>query len=421
MAGASTNRTPNLTDFMSPDGIRLDEESINHTERPIPIREVEIHGIIGCSDSRDVGEAYNRAVREIRRRFAERGILVELFRENVAGTFVTPDVILSVKDELSSRIGDDLDFFNRKVPIEIYIHVLTHGAVTAKSDCDPRFHLTVHGHETRAGAPINCGMMHAQEVAEELEREILIARPTLTLANFTHDHERRREFVIRDQNDIRKFMEAAYGVRTLIAAGWVRSITDLRHHAVEQKDAMRAAFAGDEFKNFMIRLTAGVQNYEDNGYYRVDGNTQIPNTFMDQVFRLKQEMLAKGEVADHGSRVVGQKPTFGLFHHSSVDHPRATAIALHVGEKYSASSVFAIGSGLAARYERHFGRYRIVGFYYAVKHLGLKDWIVLGRDERETSLMVARVHNDPLISYVIQAHGVKLHPYSHPGLHQSEL
>ena len=381
---------------------------------PLPgIKKVEIHIIIGCSDSRDLSSAFCQARENLTLEEFDKGTLVEIHRESVAGTFITPDIIDAIRITIIDRIRKHHVHVAVGVPIEIYVHIVSHGNVKLKGSAPTRnsaIRGTLHDIEAVSGCPTNCGMMHAEDVAEELERLLLEEGPVLKLCSVDNQHV---EICIRSQEDIKELLHQVHGVRTLISAGWVKSIVDLKHHPYEQKLLLREAFDRDSIlRPLHIHITAGVQNYSDHTYYRVDGNVHLRNTFLERVY---QKMKREG-VSDAKALVAKQQPTIGLFHHSGILNARATAVALHSGSAFQAGQVFAIGGGLIADFERPYDAYKVIGFYYGIKHLGLREWILLGRTPQEARMMLTRIQRDPLMSYLVQHFGINLMLHSSPGL-----
>ena len=98
-----------------------------------------------------------------------------------------------------------------------------------------------------------------------------------------------------------------------------------------------------------------------------------------------------------------------MFHHSSVQQARATAMKKFSGtENYSVGQVYAIGSMNLPDYFKTFGPYKVAGFFYGAKHLGLKTWIVMGRTLEEAEKMQERILNDPIMGYFVKELEVKL-------------
>ncbi|NMC61870.1 MAG: hypothetical protein GYA55_01740 [SAR324 cluster bacterium] len=385
---------------------------------PIPdLKKVEVHIIIGCSDSRDLSRAFNQSCEALIMEELEQGKLVELHRESAAGTFITPDIVESIRNTINDRIQAHQVHIKAGLPIELFVHVMAHGNVRLR-DCvsaNPALNGTIHAVEMVPNSPTNCGMMHAEDVAEELELQLLTEQPTLNMLNIGGKPETKQ---IKTESDIKYFMERVYKQHSLIAAGWVKSIVDLRRHACEQKLVLRDALNQDaSLRNIRINITAGVQNYEDHFYYRVDSNFHLGPTFVDRIYK----RMKSGPIPDAAQQVCKQKPMIGLFHHSGISNARATAIALHSKTSFQAGQVFSIGSSMIGDISRPFGAYQVVGYYYGVKHLNLDQWVVMGRDELETERIMMRIHNDPLIGYITERFNVRLLPMPSKGMNNQEL
>jgi hypothetical protein len=55
-----------------------------------------------------------------------------------------------------------------------------------------------------------------------------------------------------------------------------------------------------------------------------------------------------------------------------------------------------------------FGPYVIAGFFFAVKHLNLKDQMVMGYDSNQTSRIMQKIKNDPIMNMIVQKFDVNL-------------
>jgi len=55
-----------------------------------------------------------------------------------------------------------------------------------------------------------------------------------------------------------------------------------------------------------------------------------------------------------------------------------------------------------------FGPYVIAGFYYAVRHLGLTDQMVMGYDENQTTRIIQKIGNDPIMNMIVKKFHVNL-------------
>ncbi|MFH1094835.1 MAG: hypothetical protein V1728_01315 [Candidatus Micrarchaeota archaeon] len=383
-----------------------------------PVRKIEIHIVVGCSDARDIPPVFNAARElEIKTQRA-RGIYIDFQHDSVAGVFVTPDVEASLRKLIMARLDYFCTYAKLGIPIEIFVHLVDHGDVRLKKGADGS-QFSLHEIEVAdENSPTNCGMRHAEEVAQELEVELLEKQVDFL---FTELSGRRRHWQIRDGNDIRAMMKYVYEHDGLIAAGWVHSITDFGRHAAEQKAILRHAIdTGPYLRLHGLMITAGVQNFKDNTYYRVDENTHLI-TFLDRVYERMREMIKNGwGNGDTETRKEKQVPLIGTFHISEISNARQTAITLFKGKEFRAAQVFAIGGRLLTEYYRPFGGYKIMSFYYGVRHLGLKDWVVVGRNQNEVDMIIARIRNDPLMDYISKAYAVNLVPIISEGIPAQE-
>jgi hypothetical protein len=57
-----------------------------------------------------------------------------------------------------------------------------------------------------------------------------------------------------------------------------------------------------------------------------------------------------------------------------------------------------------------FGPYVIAGFYFAVKHLGLVDQMVMGYDANQTGRIIQKIKNDPIMNMIVRKFNVNLIP-----------
>src|SRR5690606_23612126 len=59
------------------------------------------------------------------------------------------------------------------------------------------------------------------------------------------------------------------------------------------------------------------------------------------------------------------------------------------------------------------GPYVIAGFFFPVKHLKLTDQLVMGYDKEQTSRIMQKIANDPLMNMFAKKFKVKLIPINH--------
>jgi hypothetical protein len=364
-----------------------------------PVKRIELHIVIGCADARDISAAFNDALNAQKAQEAVNSTFIDFQRMSVAGTFMTPEIIAELKAHIQEKMQEYYKYYRQSLSIEIFIHVTAHGNGVLKEGCN-HSRKTYHDIKIEDSA-FNCGMMHAQDVAMEME-EMLLANKAMLEYGLKG---KRTQIRIETEEDIETLMKRAYGHNGTIAGNWVKSIVNLCTHPYEQKKVLRQALDADPtFANLRIRITAGVQNYQTSDYFRVDGNTHL-DTFLDKVY----QRVRKDGQPDMVARISKQKPVLGLFHHSSISQSRATAVKNYFGnEKYSAGQVFAIGSMNLRDYFRTFGPYKSAGFFYGVKHLGLLNWVVMGRTLDEAEEMRERILSDPLMSYFVREFKVRL-------------
>ena len=374
---------------------KKDDEKMDET-----VKKVELHIVVGCADARDISAAFNDALAERMEQEFKNGTLIDFQRMSVAGSFMTAEIINEIKTQIQDQLKEYYQYYKAGLPLDIFVHVTTHGNAVLKAG---RSRSTRSYHDIEIlESQFSCGMTHAQEVAIELEEMLLRKKSVLEYGL----KGKRKQIRIETEEDIEKLMKNAYGHDGTVAGNWVKSIVNIRTHAYEQKKILRRAFDTDPtFANLGIMITAGVKNYLSNEYFRVDGITHL-TTFIDTVY---EQVRKNDQKKDKSSRTGPQNPVLGLLHHSAVQQARATAVKHFFGsETYSAGQVYAIGSMNLPDYYKTFGPYKVVGFFYGVKHLGLLEWVVMGRDAKETGEMQERIMNDPLMGYIVKEFSVKL-------------
>ncbi len=366
------------------------------------VKKVEIHIIIGCADSRDLSEDFLIALKEVKSDMKTRGVLIDDQRMAVAGTFMTPEIMGECKTLIFSKMAEYFEYRSEGVPVEFFFHINAHGAAHLKEGADRSEH-SAHNINITKNAETNCGMMGASGVAKEIEQLLLREKPIIG------------DITIHGEADIIKMMKKYYGFNGSVAS-WLPSIEDLAIHPKNQKEALRSNFDADPVvKNLHIHITAGVQNYETNDYLRVDANRQpyMNVTFLDRVY---EKVRNNGKPSDHKGRIAKQKPVLGLFHQTSIVDARKTTYELIKGENHGAGKVFGMGIGdkTAVQDFRPFDRYQVGGFFYGITHLKIKEWVVMGKNQKETDMMVKRLTNgnDPLCSFFIKCFDVKITPLS---------
>lgn len=368
----------------------------------IPASQKEIHVVVGCADARDVGGIFADALAAVRERYAARGVPIAFHALRTAGSFVTRDVIDDVR-----RIVE-IEERQAEIPVRYFVHIQTHGEVEeeqAASGATP-----LERYSVVRGAPFNCGMLGAASVSVELERLILRVKPTITVCG--------RARTIRNEDDIRDLLAAVYAHRGTIAGDWIRSIDDLRTHPRLQEGVLRAAIADDRtLRSVDLTITTGIHDYRRHAYFRLDAHPENA-TFWDDVHAEVRERASRLP-PDHDEitqRTAAQAPELGLF--STCDFPHARRVAAEhlaavLGQepaRFGPNRVFTFASESFDLPHSPFGPYTVAGFYYAVAHLGLKHFVVLGHDEAQTRRMLRRLEHDPFVHLIETEFDVTFHP-----------
>lgn len=375
---------------------------------PSPITTQEVHVLLGCADARDVGGTFADALAAVRERYEARGVAVGFHALRTAGSFVTQDVIDDVRRivEIQERRAPQ--------PVRYFVHIQTHGEVeevappsTASTPMAARLGIV-------RGSPFNCGMLGASSVSVELERLVLERKPTVVVRGAPRQ--------IMDEDDLRALLADVYAHRGSVAGDWIRSIDDLRTHPRLQESVLSDAIARDRtLRNVDLTITTGIQDYRRHAYFRLDPHPER-TTFWDDVYAELRELTSRLP-PDHDEitqRTATQAPDVGLF--STCDFPHARRVAAAhltsvLGRQpsdFGPNRVFTFASESFDLPHSPFGPYTVAGFYYAVAHLGLRHFVVLGHDEPQTARMLLRLDRDPFVNFIASSFDVAFHPV---GLH----
>ncbi|MCL6088727.1 MAG: hypothetical protein M1530_01005 [Candidatus Marsarchaeota archaeon] len=366
-------------------------------------KKVQIHVIVSCSDSRDIPKSHNEAMSELVEEYREKGTLVEVARLAAPGSHITPEIKGEIKSIVFHGMNRYMDEYG--IQPDTYIHVASHGNATLKPGADAK-KFSYHEIQIEPNCPTNCGMTHAREAAKKLEEVMLLEKPVFKYGKY--------KMRIASEEQLENFMKMVHNHDGTIAGSWVRSIDDIPTHAYTQKKILRETIVSDTaLKHMGIKLTAGVQNYHENYYFRVDANKQN-HTFFDETFERARKKDAKTGGSE--DRTAAQNPKYGLFHQSDIHNARENAITLLDGSAYSAGQVFAIGGKNLADYFRLFGPYKVTGFFYGVANLGLKEWGVLCKSPEDAFKATLRLSQDPIMGFIIRTYDVKIVPMTPSGL-----
>lgn len=370
------------------------------------IREKQVHILIGCGDARDLSQVQLDAVANTSKAFLQEGIEVEMHVIRAAGSFVTPDVVMDIKRtfEQAQRAN------NANVPMRYYVHIQTHGHLTEDSQVNYISH--VHDLHVVDGSPLNCGMLSASAVGVEIEEMIVAEKPEIEV--------RGKTYRIINDTQIKLMLKEVYAYDGYLAGDWIKSIDLLRTHPRHQRTLLEKAISGDpELMVLEIQITCGIQDYAIHALIRVDdGEPHVPfwDTVQGEIRKHAQnDRKAKELLIDQSKK---QKPLAGLL---SMSDPRQSSRIYaanyymklkgieHSGD-YLPNTVFNMTGTSFDIPNTPFGPYVIGGFYYSVKHLGLTDQMVMGYDARQTTRIMQKIGNDPIMNMIVEKFNVNLIP-----------
>jgi hypothetical protein len=368
------------------------------------MHEKQVHILIGCADARDLSQVQLDAVSKISADFKLNGVDIEMHVIRTAGSFVSPDVVMDIKRtfEQAQRTAD------ASMPIQYFVHIQTHGHLTE----DSNDHYISHVHDLRIvdGSPLNCGMLGASAVGVEIEQMIIEEKPVIAMEG--------KSIVIDNDTKIKSLLQNFYAYDGYLAGDWIKSIDLLRTHPRHQRTILEKTIAIDpELKMLDIQITCGIMDYAIHSLIRVDdGDPAVP--FWDgvqlEVRKHTQNERKAKDVLIHQSQK--QKPLAGLI---SMSDPRMASRNLaanhymkiksiaHNGD-YLPNTVFNMTGSSFDIPHTPFGPYVIGGFFYAVKHLQLIDQMVMGYDKHQTSRIVQKIYNDPIMNMIVKRFGVNL-------------
>ncbi|CAN5338055.1 hypothetical protein BH10BAC4_BH10BAC4_22250 [soil metagenome] len=373
-----------------------------HTEK-------QVHILIGCADARDLSQVQLDGVSTVIQDFEKRGIEIEYHVVRAAGSFVTPDVVMDIKrtfEQAQRNLTEDM-------PVNYFVHIQTHAHLTEDSNDDYISH--VHDLHIVQGSPLNCGMLGASAVGVEIEQMIVEERPELELDG--------KKVIVDNDTKIKLLLKEHYAYDGYLAGDWIFSIDLLRTHPRHQRTLLEKAIDNDsELKVLDIQITCGIMDYSIHSMIRVDdGDPEVP--FWDTVQKYVRDHSlnerTKKEQLIHQSQK--QKPLAGLL---CMTDPRQSSRELAAryylrskgveskGE-YLPNTVFNMtGSSFDIPYTP-FGPYVIAGFFYAVKHLGLTDQMVMGYDAQQTGRILLKIKHDPIMNMIVKKFNVNLIPVNH--------
>ncbi|HEY9047229.1 MAG TPA: hypothetical protein VIN08_15095 [Ohtaekwangia sp.] len=371
------------------------------------MREKQVHILVGCADARDLSQVQIDVVDKTTQEFRAMGIDVEVHVIRAAGSFVTPDIVMDIKRTFEQAQRNCIDV---QLPISYYVHIQTHGHLTE----DSNDHYISHVHDLKIvdGSPLNCGMLGASAVGVEIEQMIVEEKPVVTMKG--------RAMVIDNDTKIKHLLREYYAYDGYLAGDWICSIDLLRTHPRHQRTILEKAIATDsELKMLNVSITCGILDYAIHSLIRVDdGEPSVPfwDTVQTEIRKHAQnDRHAKDILITQSQR---QKPLAGLL---CMSDPRMSSRLLaanyymrlknieHTGD-YLPNTVFNMTGSSFDIPQTPFGPYVVAGFFYSVKYLGLTDQMVMGYDANQTTRIIHKIKNDPIMNMVVQKFNVNLIP-----------
>jgi hypothetical protein len=370
------------------------------------IHEKQVHIQIGCADARDLSQLQLDAIADTTDSFKKSGIEVEVHVIRAAGSFVTPDIVMDIKRTFEQAQRQN----NLNVPMRYFVHIQTHGHLTE----DSHENYISHVHDLRIvdGSPLNCGMLNASAVGVEIEEMIVAEKPEIEV--------RGKTYKIINDTTIKLMLREVYAYDGYLAGDWITSIDLLRTHPRHQRTLLEKAIAGDpELKVLDIQITCGIQDYAIHALIRVDdGEPQVPfwDTVQTEIRKYTQNDRSAKELLINQSKK--QKPLAGLLSMSDPRQSSRTHAANHYmtlkgiehSGDYLPNTVFSMTGTSFDIPHTPFGPYVIAGFFFSVKHLGLTDQMVMGYDTNQTTRILQKIGNDPIMNMIVKKFNVNLIP-----------
>ena len=381
------------------------------------MKEKQVHVLIGCADARDFSQVQLDAVEKVTREYLRNGIEVEVHIIRAAGSFISPDVVMDIKRTFEHAQRNSSD---PNAHISYFVHIQTHGHLTEDSNDNYISH--VHELKVVDGSPLNCGMLNASSVGVEIEQMIIEGCPVIDV--------RGRPIVIDNDTKIKTLLAEVYAYEGYLAGDWIKSIDLLRTHTRHQRTILEKHIARDpELKMLDIKITCGFNDYAIHSLIRVDdGDPAVP--FWDSVqhevrANSMNERKAKDLLINQSKK---QKPLAGLL---CMPDPRLSSGLMaanyymklrninHTGE-YLPNTVFNMTGSSFDIPHTPFGPYVIAGFFFAVKYLDLRDQMVMGYDAAQTSRIIQKIKNDPIMNMMVKKFNVNLIPINMVDLAKSD-
>lgn len=369
--------------------------------------EHHIHIMIGCADARDFSQVHIDAINYVIDKFKTKKIFSEFHTIRAAGTFITKDVENDIKRIIELCLKESQFEIT---DIKFFIHIVSHGHLTEESNTNHQAH--IYDLNIVEGSPMNCGMLHATEVAIEIEKMILESNLSIKLNNKIE--------LIDTEEELRLLLKEYYAYDGYLAGDWICSIDNLRAHPRRQRTLLKKLINNDpDLKRLNIAITSNINDYSIHNFIRTDGGIPLVpfwneiQTYLEthaENERTKSDILIKQSEK--------QKPLAGLF---CLSDPQLTARALAAdyylqyknipaNNDYLPNTIFNLSSSSFDIPGTPFGPYVITGFYYSVVHLHLTDWMIVGKSLEETNRICKKLKSDVIMNLIIEKFNVQLIP-----------
>ncbi|MFA5929538.1 MAG: hypothetical protein WC861_01520 [Candidatus Micrarchaeia archaeon] len=379
------------------------------------VEKIIVVGSEFCADSRNTTEAYYSAKENVINGLSRQGIMVDFFRMNDAGVYMTPMASAEFMWHFMQKKIEYSQFALAGVPIEYQLHVVAHANArhtpeyAGKHTFDPQALEILKGHCT------NCGMEHADAVAATIQNSLISTRPTLMAGG--------REISIYNESNLREFMRETYKGRGA-PDGWdgnlltlVTPIHDLRAHSLEQIRAFEAeAQANSHFMREIpeVKTFACLLNYTNNKLYRVDGKSAQEDLVLRPIFQAIRENPSLP--SDHETRVDKQAKLWTpalLISDPYVAEARKLFSKNVLKVKYSAGTIFSVARMMQSG---PFDWPSMLGAFYDLspQYLNGRDQGTLGivgRKVEGINFISGKVMQDQVMSQAVNTYVKDIHSF----------
>lgn len=362
------------------------------------MQKLEVHIQLACSDARDFNRYQTFVLADLVDEYAQKNIGISLHILRVAGAFVTPDVVMDIK-----RIIEEAQRTAEVDHIDYFVHIQSHGHLDEHSNTDYISH--IYEMNVVPQSPLNCGMLEATTVGIELEQLLIDSKLRVNGQNGS--------FIVENELGIRRLLKEVYSWDGHLAGDWIKGIDKLRTHPRLQRTILEQAIRNDStLSGLGVKITAAFHDYSIHGLIRLDGGDPEVSFWDTAMKRIRD--LANKNNGSWGNQSEKQKPFAGLI---SMSDPRPGTRAkatyhfmkahdMAEDDETLINTVFHITGSNFDLPVSPFGPYVIGGFYYAVKLLQLREWMVVGNTQEQTHRMIRKLSNDPIIGLIKDRYNV---------------